>query len=102
MPRRRSSQYSKRRSGGNPVRFSFCSETSKCRSILTEKSVPPYLADVWQLAADCLKKTRRLIVVGYSLPLHDQLVRGLLCDSLQHGSAVHVLDPDDAAVRRFK
>jgi hypothetical protein len=48
-----------------------------------------------------LRKTRTLVVVGYSLPPYDQLVRNLLRDSVQAGTAVHVFDPDAAAADRF-
>ena len=42
------------------------------------------------------------MVIGYSLPPYDQLVRNLLSDSVQPGTAVHVFDPDAAAADRFK
>ena len=45
---------------------------------------------------------RTLVVVGYSLPPYDQLVRNLLRDSVQPGTAVHVFDPDATAADRFE
>jgi hypothetical protein len=69
---------------------------------VTQKTLPHFLADMWRLAADLVAKSGMLIVVGYSLPVYDQLIRDLLRRSVEPGTAVHVFDPDPAAAARFQ
>ena len=42
------------------------------------------------------------LVVGYSLPAYDRLVRTLLYESTTSNTRIHVFDPDPVVARRFR
>jgi len=69
---------------------------------VTVKALPTYLESVWTNAASALSSSHTWLVVGYSLPEYDALVRELLRDSVRDNLVVHVLDPDPAAAQRFQ
>lgn len=60
------------------------------------------LRGVWKQAEDALARTRRLVVIGYSLPETDEDVRTLLVRSLCSEAAVLVIDPADHVWQRFE
>ncbi len=66
------------------------------------KTVPHYLRQTWRVAGSCLVSASTWIVIGYSLPTYDQLVRELLLAAATPATTVHVLDPDPAAAQRFQ
>ena len=68
----------------------------------TTKEVPPALEPIWAAARTALSSSSLWLVVGYSLPHYDLLVRERLFDASQHGPGVHVFDPDETAAQRWK
>jgi hypothetical protein len=69
---------------------------------VTAKALPHYLHPVWRGAEAALRSSRLWLVVGYSLPDYDHLVRGLLERSASPERTVHVFDPDDGVSQRFQ
>jgi hypothetical protein len=69
---------------------------------VTAKALPTYLESVWTNAKCALTSSHTWLVVGYSLPQYDALVRELLRDSARDNLVVHVFDPDPAAAPRFQ
>ena len=69
---------------------------------VTSKALPSYLEPVWTKAKGALASSRIWIVVGYSLPEYDALVRNLLRDSVCSELVVHVFDPDRRVAERFQ
>jgi hypothetical protein len=69
---------------------------------VTAKALPPYLESVWASARSALILSHTWLVVGYSLPAYDTLVRQLLSDSVRDNLVVHVFDPDPGIVERFR
>lgn len=69
---------------------------------VTHKSLPTFLEPTWNIARECLARATTLVVVGYSLPSYDRLVRDLLSESVRPGATVHVLDPDPTVAPRFE
>jgi hypothetical protein len=69
---------------------------------VTAKALPTYLESVWTNARSGLTSSDTWLVVGYSLPAYDALVRGLLSDSARENLVVHVFDPDPSAAGRFQ
>jgi len=68
---------------------------------VTSKTLPAYLKSTWELAGRFLAESSTWLVVGYSLPLYDQLVRDLLA-SRQRGQSVYIFDPDPQVADRFR
>jgi hypothetical protein len=68
---------------------------------VTSKTLPWYLERTWQLAGQLLAESNIWVVVGYSLPPYDQLIRELLASSYR-GQVVHVFDPDTLVGHRFR
>lgn len=68
---------------------------------VTSKVLPQYLMAVWKGAKDTLNASPVWLIIGYSLPDYDELVRNLLRDSAQDDLTVHVFDPDDKVVGRL-
>ena len=66
------------------------------------KTVPDYLQETWRVAGNCLASANTWVVVGYSLPIYDELVRELLRAAATRATTVHVLDPDWCAAQRFQ
>ena len=66
------------------------------------KSVPAYLEATWQAAKGRLSMASTWLVVGYSLPAYDRLVRTLLYESTTSNTRIHVFDPDPVVARRFR
>jgi hypothetical protein len=69
---------------------------------VTEKTLPTYLDQTWRLAAEFVAKASTLVVVGYSLPAYDHLVRDLLRNSVRSRTVIHVFDPDVTVAPRFE
>lgn len=69
---------------------------------VTAKALPTYLESVWENASTALGSSHTWLVVGYSLPAYDSLVRGLLRDSARDNLVVHVFDPDPSVAERFR
>ena len=69
---------------------------------VTAKALPHYLEPVWRNAGEALRASRLGLVVGYSLPEYDELVRDLLKTSASDELAIHVFDPDDRVSDRFR
>jgi len=69
---------------------------------VTAKALPTYLEFVWVNARAALSSSHTWLVVGYSLPAYDALVRGLLSDSARDNLVVHVFDPDPGVAERFQ
>ncbi len=69
---------------------------------VTSKVLPRYLESVWINAKSALASSRKWLVVGYSLPQYDALVRSLLQDSAGSELVVHVFDPDPSVAERFR
>jgi hypothetical protein len=67
---------------------------------VTTKTLPAYLKRTWELAAELLAEANTWVIVGYSLPQYDQLVRQLLSSSFRKQN-VHVFDPDPVVGERF-
>ena len=66
------------------------------------KSVPAYLQPTWEVARAHLSRALTWIVVGYSLPAYDQLIRALLYECSTRETRVHVFDPDRMVAQRFR
>ena len=66
----------------------------------TTKSLAPALVPMWEAAAGALACSGAWVIVGYSLPPYDLLVRDLLRGSSSHHPDVHVFNPDPEAARR--
>jgi SIR2-like domain len=58
---------------------------------LPEKRVPAWLVPVWSAAGGMLRRARRWIVVGYSLPPYDLAVRRLLAEASADGALESIL-----------
>jgi hypothetical protein len=69
---------------------------------VTAKMLPEYLEPVWKMARNTLRLSPKWIVVGYSLPEYDQLVRQLLIEAAPPHLVLHVFDPDSRVVERFR
>ncbi|TXI24808.1 MAG: hypothetical protein E6Q61_03995 [Nitrosomonas sp.] len=69
---------------------------------VTTKALPVYLRSVWDSAGAALASSRTWLIVGYSLPLYDSLVRELLKNSVREDLVVHVFDPDLSVAERFR
>src|SRR5215211_1744736 len=68
---------------------------------VTAKVLRQYLQDVWDKAHSIMAITPIWVIVGYSLPEYDELVRKLFVESSVHGPAVHVFNPDPEVADRF-
>ena len=66
------------------------------------KTVPAYLQPTWAVAKTHLGRARTWIVIGYSLPHYDQLVRSLLLEAIAPNTTIHVFDPDPVVAPRFR
>jgi SIR2-like domain len=69
---------------------------------VTAKALPAYLKPIWNKARALLTSSRTWIVVGYSLPEYDKMVRELLSETAHPDLSVHVFDPNSSASRRFR
>lgn len=58
----------------------------------------PLSTALWQKAADAIRQADELMLVGYSLPATDLVVRGMIRENLQPGARVVVVNPDAASV----
>jgi len=68
----------------------------------SEYSSNSLLRDLWRRAYEALVGARRVFVIGYSLPVTDQLVRSLLEDSLAPETELWVINPDLGVVQNFE
>jgi hypothetical protein len=65
-----------------------------------EKSAPPWLANVWSGAAECLRRSDVWVICGYSLPLYDIEVCNLLRDAGRGRCPIlYLLSPNSASLR---
>lgn len=69
---------------------------------VTAKTLPEYLQPVWSNARNALLSSHTWLIVGYSIPAYDLIVRGLLRESASEGLVVHVFDPDPRVAERFQ
>ncbi len=69
---------------------------------VTAKMLPEYLEPVWKMARKALNLSPKWIVVGYSLPEYDDLVRQLLVETAPSDLVLHVFDPDSRVADRFR
>lgn len=69
---------------------------------VTNKTLPRYLEATWRRAEEVLSQSHAWLVIGYSLPEYDQLVRQLLVRSASHEPAVHVFDPSNLPTQRLR
>ena len=69
---------------------------------LIEKTIPKYLRSTWTRAKLHLQRSKRWIVVGYSLPLYDEAVLSLLRQAILPNTTIHVFDPDASVAKRFR
>jgi hypothetical protein len=90
---------------GHLVRYHDCRPAIRGDAAIvapvTAKTLPAYLEPVWTNAKRALSSSRTWLVVGYSLPEYDVLVRELLEGSARD-PVVHVFDPDPGAAQRFR
>jgi hypothetical protein len=64
---------------------------------LPEKHVPEYLRPVWDQAFDTLSRADVWIVIGYSLPKYDLMVRDLF-RAAHHRQPIEIQDPNAESV----
>jgi hypothetical protein len=92
--------------GGQLIRYHDCRPAIRGDAAIvapvTTKLLPGYLEPVWEKARVALSTARLLLVVGYSLPEYDELVRDLLRDAAPKNLAVHIFDPDPEVPSRFE
>lgn len=69
---------------------------------VTAKTLPKYLNSIWDQAAEVLSSSATWIIVGYSLPEYDLLVRRLLAENSAHQPRIHVFDPNSDVARKYK
>jgi SIR2-like domain len=69
---------------------------------VTQKTLPTYLQGTWDRARAALMSSRLWIIVGYSLPAYDEMVRDLLKQSAVLSPDIHVFDPDTSVADRYK
>lgn len=68
---------------------------------VTAKTLPTYLKETWAQAAGALSSSVIWIVVGYSLPVYDLLVRQLFKENSAHQPEIHVFDPNPEISLRY-
>jgi hypothetical protein len=68
---------------------------------VTAKVLPHYLRDLWEKAHSILAASSTWLVVGYSLPEYDELIRELFVESLAQETTVHIFNPDLEVVGKF-
>ena len=92
--------------GGELVKYHDCRPAIRGDAAIVApivgKTVPAYLERTWAVAKTHLGRARTWIVVGYSLPHYDQLVRSLLLEATAPDTTIHVFDPDPAVASRFR
>ena len=69
---------------------------------VTAKMLPKYLEGIWKQAAEALSTSKMWIIVGYSLPEYDLLVRHLFSKNSGHKPKIHVLDPNPDICSKYK
>lgn len=68
---------------------------------VTSKTLPGYLEPIWSNAKIALSRSKLWLVVGYSLPEYDQLVRDLFRSSAPNDLVAHVFNPDSNVAQRL-
>ena len=66
------------------------------------KEIPTGFQAIWQKAAEALKQSSSVIIVGYSLPEYDLAVRELLRHNITPAAALHIFDPQSAVAERYR
>lgn len=69
---------------------------------MTDKKLPDYFRPIWNQAHTVLSESNTWIVVGYSLPEYDLLVRDMLRDCSTQKPQIHVFDPDRSVVESYE
>lgn len=69
---------------------------------VTSKTLPKFLEAIWKQAAEVLSSSATWIVVGYSLPEYDLLVRQLLIENSTHQPRIHIFDPNKEVASKYK
>jgi SIR2-like domain len=91
---------------GSIVRYRDCRPAIRGDAAIiapvTQKTLPTYLETTWDRAKAALSSARTWIVVGYSLPAYDEMVRNLLKESAVNTPDVHVFDPDPSVAHRYR
>jgi hypothetical protein len=66
------------------------------------KAMPPFLQSTWNNAEAAFARSSTWIVIGYSLPEYDVLVRELLRRAYRPGLRVYVCDPAPHVADRYQ
>ena len=69
---------------------------------VTAKTIPAYLKPVWALAEKTLIASDLWLIVGYSLPDYDQLVRELFRRAYHDHLQIHLFNPNESVGERFR
>lgn len=69
---------------------------------VTAKMLPKYLGGIWRQAEEALSSSAMWIVVGYSLPEYDLLVRNLFSKNCSHKPVIHIFDPNPDICIQFR
>jgi len=91
---------------GNIIRYHDCRPAIRGDAAIVApvvaKALPKYLKCIWASAGEALRSSATWIVVGYSLPKYDLLVRELLANNSVEGPRVHVFDPNPEIAVRYR
>ncbi len=90
---------------GKLVRYHDCRPAVRGDALLVApvrgKRPPDALVPTWRVARAAVTTARLVLIVGYSLPPYDDLVRDLLAATATNAS-IHVFDPDPRAGERYR
>jgi len=90
---------------GNLVKYLDCRPAVRGNPAIiapiTEKKEESYLTATWTRASEVLSTSKLWLIVGYSLPEYDSLVRDLFVKNSRHQPIIHVLDPNPAIVEKY-
>jgi len=91
---------------GKLIRYHNCRPAIRGNAAIvapvTAKSLPNYLNSIWEKAAEVLSSSATWIIVGYSMPDYDKLVRQLLVNNSYHQPEIHVFDPSPSVSKRYQ
>ena len=90
---------------GRLVRYHDCRPAVRGDALLVApvrgKRPPDALEPTWKVARAALTTARLVLIVGYSLPPYDDLVRDLLAATAPEAS-IHVFNPDSGAGEHYR
>lgn len=69
---------------------------------VTAKALPNYLEPIWVNAKRALESSHTWLIVGYSLPEYDKLVRELFSQAASNELEVHIFNPNPDVASRFR